>query len=446
MAKKNIYNFDFGTLTDEQEILKLSISKEQFSNSRKTDIEDLKTSDDERFLPIQNITEDDDYYNFYFVKGNQFKNGLKLKNEEYPVKISIAQEILRQDILHEYETDDLYVSVNPSTIYYHPMRTVKYTYSGNQYMPKAHYTTLQMYKACVASILSNIPYEKCLTTPEDVAKEANEFIQEIFEKNSVAELLAFITDSKDYIEYDYIQSRTKEKSKWQNILIATASILSVVAIGGILMTNAVKNNQEEALANEYETTIQHKDLTIQANEQMNNGEYEQAIQSYTEAEADLSKVAEDLIDRGQYQLALNIDEQQLETIIKKYYEADNKNGLQDLNSENLSEATSTKLADEQAIAEGDKNAMMNVLNFLEDENTAVRLTEAFVNQNDLNNAQKVQEKYPDNPEIARLLEKGDLQSQISQLEEQIKNEKNDDKKKDLENQLNDTKKKLEQFS
>ena len=90
--------------------------------------------------------------------------------------------------------------------------------------------------------------------------------------------------------------------------------------------------------------------------------------------------------------------------------------------------------------------MLNILNFLDDENTAERLTEAFIQDNDLTNAQKVQEKYPDNLVIAELLEKGDLQNQVKQLQERIQNEKDDKKKKDLENQVKEVEEQLGNFN
>src|SRR5699024_3294286 len=282
-------------------------------------------------------------------------------------------------------------------------------------------------------------YEKCLAKPKDVAKEGNEFIKEIFDKNSVAELLNFITDSKDYIEYDYIQNRSKEKSKWKTLLISTASILTIAAISSALAINSINNNNREALANEYETVISNKDLTILANEQMENGEYAEAVKTYEKSGYDLSKVAERLIEKGEYQLALDTDESQLEKIITTLYANEDKELISDLNSDNLSESASSKLENEKAIVKSDKNAMMNVLNFLDDENTTIRITEEIVNQNDLTNAQKVQEKYQDNKEISRILEKGDLQSQVEQLEERVKDENNDDEKEKIQKQLDEVK-------
>ena len=82
MRKKSIYNFDFGTLTEETETIKISISKEQFSNHQKSEIDSLITSQDDRFLTIEKITEDDQNYHFYMTN-LQFKcnNNNKIKKD-----------------------------------------------------------------------------------------------------------------------------------------------------------------------------------------------------------------------------------------------------------------------------------------------------------------------------------------------------------------------------
>lgn len=85
MSNKNIYNFDFGTLT-EDELIKVSISKEQFSSNRKSDIEDLMTSLDDRFLPVYKVTEDDSSYHFYYLKESYLKNGVNIKKKNTQLK------------------------------------------------------------------------------------------------------------------------------------------------------------------------------------------------------------------------------------------------------------------------------------------------------------------------------------------------------------------------
>ena len=136
---------------------------------------------------------------------------MKLKKKNILVKISIAEEILETDILNKYE-EDVFISLNPANLYYYPMNTVTYTYVANKYMPRTQHTKLDRYKASVISILSGIPYEKCLSSKEEVKQEGNELIKEIYNQTTREDLLEFIKDSEDYITYDYItNTRNKEK-------------------------------------------------------------------------------------------------------------------------------------------------------------------------------------------------------------------------------------------
>src|SRR5699024_12043911 len=113
------------------------------------------------------------------------KNSIQIKDEKYPIKISIAKKILKEDILGKYAKENIYISINPSTIYYYPMKTVRYTYTGNQFMPREQHTNLERYKACVVSLLSGIAYEKCLNSPNEVKQEGNELLAEIYNQKSI---------------------------------------------------------------------------------------------------------------------------------------------------------------------------------------------------------------------------------------------------------------------
>src|SRR5699024_12250109 len=61
------------------------------------------------------------------------------------------------------------------------------------------------------------------------------------------------------------------------------------------------------------------------------------LKTYEKSGYDLSKVAERLIEKGEYQLALDTDESQLEKIITTLYANEDKELISDLNSDNLSE-------------------------------------------------------------------------------------------------------------
>jgi len=452
MAEKpRIYNFDFGNVQIEKDEVKITISKSQFTEQKKSVIDNVPTNNDEVFLNKQKINEDEENYTIIYEKTfHSLKPLIQIKNEEYPVKVSILQEILKQDILNQYKHEDVYIALNPATIFYYPMRTVKYTYAGNQFMPRTNHTFLERYKACSVSILSNIPYEKCLNTPDEVKKEGNDLIKEIYEKKSVQELYDLISESNNFITYNYISKRSEEKKKSKKQLYYTASILGLVAIAGIIVTQLISVNDQTQMAQAYETELAQKDTNIEANNAFQNGNYEEAIALYEETDVEASTVADKLIEAGQYQQAINLDNSKLETVIQTLYESNNQSQITELNADNLNEEASTKLDAEKAIVEGDNNGMTNALNFLNDENTAVRLAKKFAENNSVGDVQQIQQKYPDNETISQITsiveEKQTLNDEIDSLTQQKNDTDNEDESNDLQNQIDDKNSQIDELN
>src|SRR5699024_8166569 len=365
----NVYTFAFGTITEENNEIRIDIENDQFSYTDVSNIEYHIEKPDERLLPLRNIREGNEYVTLIYQKSDRLRNGIQLKEEEYPIKVSIAEKILEEDILGQYAQDDIYISINPSTIYYYPMKTVRYTYTGNQFMPRETYTNLERYKACVVSILSGIAYEKCLNSPDEVKQEANELVAEIYNQKSVNDLLSLIQSSEDYITYNYIakhEENYNQKSKWYKIGLGA---LAVAGIVGVLFVQLNANGNQIEQAEAYEQQLNNKDLQIEGNEAVNQGDYEQGIQTLLEAGINPQEIASKLIEVEQYQLAINTDESALEQAIQHIYENENQQIILELNDDDLSEQASSKLGNEKAIIERDNNTMQNVLNFLNDENT-----------------------------------------------------------------------------
>lgn len=447
---KMLYNFDFGTVQVNENDVRIKISKEQFQiqNKNASNFEYLPTDDNDSFLDKEKIVEEDNNYVFIYDKSSlSLKSLIEIKDEEYPVKVSIAEEILEKDILNEYIYEDIYISLNPATMFYYPMQKVKYTYAGNPYMPRTEHSVLLRYKACVASILSGIPYEKCLNTPEDVQRESNDFIKEIYEKNSRAELLQLVRDTKSYTTYNYISNRTEEKKKAKRVLFLSIGTMLFLGVASVMFTFSVSSSSHMETAEQYETQLEEKDRQIEAEQAMQAGEYEQAIQLFEEAGVEASTVADKLITEEQYQLAINTDNSKLEGIIQTLYENNEQEQISELNSEVLNEETTNKLENEQAIVAGDENTMLNVLNFLNDENTAERLASKFVEQGNMSDVEQIQQQYPENTTINNVIESGnraqELQSQIDDLNQQIEDTDDEDEQNNLQSQIDDLQEELD---
>ena len=439
--KFNIYQFEFGTVTEEESLVKIKIETTQFSHDTLKEITELPTNEDPLFLDIEQIKESENSMVYNYKKSNRLKNLTTIKNEAYPVKLSIAQKILQQNILQQYSKEDIFISLNPSTIYYHPMQTVLYTYSANRFMPRDNHTTIERYKALIVSILSGIAYEKCLNSPKDVSKEGNDFIKEIYQQKNVSDLLSLVQQSNDYKTYDYIENRKKAEDKIKKNYFYLLTGVIALSLASISLLGVKVSGQAEALSTGYEKQLTEKDTLLQANDNFYKGNYDEAIALYEKTDYDTKQLAADLIEKGEYQKAIDINPASLEKVIKTIYDHVKPEVLLELNDKKLNEKEQAKLADEKGIVNGDTTAMLNTLNFLKDEQTAVRLANKFVEIDDLNNAKKVVEKYPENTEIMTIvenadIEKGNQEKERAEIQKQIEEKKKkvdestDDKEKE----------------
>lgn len=447
-----IYNFDFGTVKEEKNIVKLEISSSQFD---KSDLRDLKETvsnmDMSLFLEITDVKEADDEVFVYFKRSNVLKNLTQIKNEAYPVKISIAEKILTDDILQEFSKENLYVSLNPSTLYYYPMQTVKYTYVANNNMPTEQKTAIERYKACIVSILTGISYEKCLETPNEVQQKSSDFIKEIYNQNSVADLLTLIQQSNDYVTYDYISSRQEKEMKTKRNTFLAIGGLALVFAGGLFFSFNRTSKVEERLTAQYSSEIEEKETVITAYEEFTKGNIDEALSLYQTVDYDSEVVAQQLFNAGQYQQAIETDNSFLELVIQELYN-NQEEQITELNSKNLDEETTSKLDDEKAIVSGDTNTMVNTLNFLDDENTAIRLARKFTEQNDFNNARAVLEKYPNNQQIKEIIDisdqiqaKREERDDLANNEDEDNNDNIEEQQQQLEEEVNDLRNQLNEY-
>jgi len=83
-------------------------------------------------------------------------------------------------------------------------------------MPKEEkYTHLQRYKALILRILTNYPYEKCLTEPKCLEKKANDLVRSILSAITMEEMQALLTEAYDFVAYHTVKEQVSEKKKWK---------------------------------------------------------------------------------------------------------------------------------------------------------------------------------------------------------------------------------------
>src|SRR5699024_3348238 len=215
---------------------------------------------------------------------------------------------------------------------------------------------------------------------------------------------------------------------------------------GIVLTQVVNTNRQHEIVELYEQDIESYRLKDEADEAMANGNYEEAVNLYEQANIEPIDVAEELINHNEYQLALNVHDESLENIIQKAYAEDNKQQLVELEADDLSDEASRKLNNEQAIVRGDSNELANVFNFLSDEKTAERLAEKYIELDDLNKARDILEKYPENETIMSIVQRAEIQEQITELENQLEETDDEDTQEEIQEQIKESEEELENLN
>lgn len=431
-----VMNFEFGSIKLFKEKIVYEISKKLCSYEQIEDIERLKKQNDVHFFYLIQVEEDDHTLYLHYERLEGMKSLNMIKKEEYTVKLSVAQTLLRENILQQ--TSD-FVSIHPATIFYYPMQTVKYTYLATDVLPQEHkYSDLDRYKALVLCILTNFSYEMCLGEKEEVLKRGNELVKAVVQASNRQEMLLIVEEAYDFVTYDYIQhnSTNKEKLKIRTLYALAASVLfSLTAVG---MTKQHANAQQEQVVQAMEQDLEQKNYSLEANQQIVKEDYEKAAIAMKKAGESKEAIANMYFENSQYQQAIDTDISFLEPVINHYYDNDQSEAILDLTLTEVAEEYSTKLETEKAIAAYDTATMSSALPFLEDEETAVRMGMAYLTNDDVTSAQKVLEKFPSAP-LENKIKLKQAENELAKAEEDLKAIKEDDEEKEEKQKLQNDK-------
>lgn len=427
-----VMNFEFGSIKLFKEKIVYEISKNLCSYEQIEDIKSLKKQNDVHFFNLIQVEEDDHTLYLHYERLESMRSLTMIKKEEYSVKLSIAQTLLRENILQQTSE---FVSIHPATIFYYPMQTVKYTYLATNVLPQEHkYSDLDRYKALVLCILTNFSYETCLGEKEEVLKRGNELVKAVVQASTRQEMLLIVEEAYDFVTYDYIQhnSTNKGKLKKRTLYALAASVLfSLTAVG---MTKQHANAQQEQLVQAMEQDMEQKNYSLEANQQIVNGDYEKAAIAMEKAGDSKEDIATMYFENNQFQQAIDTDVSFLEPVIAHYYDNDQSEAVLDLALTEVAEEHSTKLETEKAIVAYDTAAMSSALPFLEDEETAVRMGLAYLTNDDVTSAQKVLEKFP-SASLENKIKLKQAENESAKAEEDLKAIKEDDEKKNEKQQL-----------
>lgn len=389
---KKFYNMEFGTYKEQGDSVILEINKNRFNSHALFDIQEVAEAD-ERFFQVS-VSENEQSFIFDFSIEKDFQNLKTIVNRNLPIKLSIAKTIIKQDILKTSGFD--YVSVNPSSIYYLPMKQVKYLYRATSVMPSNNETdSFKQYKACVLYILTGQNYESLLSDYHSLDKlvEKNPYLEQILEttnRNQLLNILDKIENLATYQEWEQVR-RTKNKFKNVGIAFITTIVLTNVLTG--LSVIAVKNHQKEVaieqVKDSYKTTKIKADITTA----LNNKNYDRAIELMKSDKQSDKQIAQQMYDVGEYQTALYYNDKLLENIVSAYWKSGKQDKISSLRlADSSSKAVKNQLELEQAIASYNTEKMQQELGFTENPNTLMRMALKYIDENELLNADTVADK------------------------------------------------------
>ena len=320
------------------------------------------------FLDLTDIAEGETHVRLTYHVSERLKPFRTLQTEEYAVKLAICHQLMQDQVL-AHTTD--YVSLHPSTLFYYPMQTVRYTYRANAVMPReAKWLPVKRYQALILSVLTGVSYEICLTDTASVSRKGNALIQSIAEARTPQELTAILADAYNFVVYAEIQNRTTFTSGFKKKTLygfLTSAVLVLAAVG---VTRYWGTQERATVVAALEAQVVQQEQEIRAQNHLLQGEYTQAVQLYAETGKDPAFLADLYFQNGFYQEALNLDPTYLEPVVQILFTTGEHSRIIDLTL--LEEAGDLQelLQLGKHIVAYNTEALLNALPFLESEATA----------------------------------------------------------------------------
>lgn len=431
--------FEHGSIAILKNEAKIFLSASDFDVS---DLKNLKAfqKKDRLSLDIETVEEEDSRIVITYTIPEHFLSLKVIQKESLPVRLSVLNTILKEDPLNHEEN----ISIHPSTLFFRPMSSVRYTYKAYGNMPKANeFSAFTQYKSLVLAILTNQSYEAFLKNGEAAyqpkklryspkeRKDIERIIAALQDSHSFDELKQDIQESTEYAQFSYFGDMKKIKDHYKRKLVSIGAAAVVFLGAGIGATQLLtKDKQDEAFAS-YEKELQEKNLEIQKLTFLSAGDYKGASKIMAKQDKSPGEISALLIKGGEYQSAIDQDPESLEQVIEMLYSKGEEDAILELRLKD-----NRKLSLEQAIVANDTNRMISEVSFLEDKGTATRMGKKLLEGGDVNRAKQIADTYAleDLHKLIQLTEKENQLISLNKEMEQV-NENTELSEEDKEKQL-----------
>ena len=423
--KQKFLNIKVGTFEQIKNNLILKLDRTRFQFDRIEELNALKQQE-YPFLELKQLSEQGKSVVFQYKVPNEAKNLKSILREPKAIRTAIALAILKQDILAR---SPYHVSLNPSNIWYYPMKRVWYAYRANELMPFDEEKDLPKYKAVVLFCLTGVPYEKLLVKPEEaLGKNNDELLKQVIATTSIIELTEVLEDINDFVstsEWQTIAKKEADTKKKSKIMLASTVILALVLIGAVHSLDAKKYHQLKI-----ENIEQVKAIKVKSkiDSLLSSKNFKEADKAMKESDYSPEQRYEIFSKVKEYQLALNAKPSHVLDLVSLAYKDNAKDILDWKLPDNATQKEKNALAFEKSILNYDEDKLQNQLPFIEDEDVLTRLGSAFTSHENFDYAEQTLTKLSEKDK-----EKGtQLKHQINYKKAQLALDKAENAKKEAD--------------
>ena len=169
------------------------------------ELENLKNAG-EKFFDVKSISGKGRYKIVYDVP-QQAKSLLDLKGSHEILKLSLLNEVLKDDLLNQ--KDSFIPVIHPENIYCMNIRNIKYLYADNGELYRSKVPALEQYKTLIISMFTKFSFEKMQDTLErrnQLQKKNDLFLIQIEKTKSVSDMQKLMEQRLSKMETEYFIS------------------------------------------------------------------------------------------------------------------------------------------------------------------------------------------------------------------------------------------------
>ena len=281
------------------------------------------------------------------------------------------------------------------------------------------------------SMLSEFSFEKFRINKNALLNKVKDnFLFKVDKTQSVQELHSVINEKLNIDETQHfkdieIKKKVNTQKKFMMLVINGAVILIILitAVG----TSKVSNNRVKEA---YSSKIEMADNKAEAYRDFSLEDYKVGGNLLKKSGYTKAQIADVYMQFGQYDDAIKEDENSTNRVIKQMYKDKKEKKILDLKESN------SYINTEKQIVSYNYNYLLAVKQLISDKDQLRRLAFAFIEHNNVIDAQDVNTKLKDK-NVAKAINKKNAANKINELKESMAKETDTNKQADIQKQIND---------